>query len=279
MIISKEVKITVNNNRISFYKEIGYINIKQGDSIILPIEFLSLGSLCLVEVECDFCKTKLNRRYSEYLRNIKINNKFCCKKCAPIEYRKNCLEKYGVDNTSKLSETHIKIKKTCLEKHGNEKYRNVEQRQQTKLEKYKGDYSSIVEKSKISCLKKYGVENASQCSKVFSKQQKSRYEIHQYKDTDLFYQGTYEKDFLDKYYNKFEIIKIEPIDYIYEEKNKKYFSDFYLPELNLIVEIKSSYTYEKYKDQNLKKRQTCINIGYNFLFIIDKNYSDFEEFV
>jgi hypothetical protein len=95
----------------------------------------------------------------------------------------------------------------------------------------------------------------------------------------LFYQGTYEKDFLDKYYDKLEIVKIKEINYIYKSKNKKYFSDFYLPMFNLIVEIKSTYTYEKYKEQNLKKKQSCIDLGYNFIFIINKNYSYLETII
>jgi hypothetical protein len=123
-------------------------------------------------------------------------------------------------------------------------------------------------------LKKFGVENASQCPEIFSKQQKSRYEIHKFRDTDIFYQGTYEKDFLDNYYDKLEIQKIKEIDYIFENKNKKYFSDYYLPKYNLIIEIKSSYIFEKFKNQNLVKRQRCIELGYNFLFIIDKNYNE-----
>ena len=62
------------------------------------------------------------------------------------------------------------------------------------------------------------------------------------------------------------------IRYHYQEKNKTYHSDFYLPDYNLICEIKSKYYYEKYIDLNLIKMKICLDKGYNFTFIIDKNY-------
>jgi very-short-patch-repair endonuclease len=228
---------------------------------------------------CDYCGGEVIVKKSEYNRNIKNNGKFSCKKCGPNKYRETCLEKYGVDNITKLCETHDKIKNKCLEKHGDKNFRNIEKTKETKLQKYGKKYSSIVEKIKQSCLKKFGVENASQNPEVFSKQQKRRYEIRNYNNSELFYQGSYEKDFLDKYYNKIEIKKIEPISYRYENKNKKYFPDFYLPDYNLIVEIKSSYIYEKHKKQNLCKRKACINNGYNYIFIINKNYSKFNKII
>jgi len=321
MIISKNSEMKVSNNSINYYKNLGYKNIKQGDLIIIPIDFLSSGSSALVEAECDCCKKiikvsycnynkRKNKEYfcrkcsqtkhninqinkntinakcdycgevisvkkSKYNANIRKNGKFSCKKCGPDKYRETCLEKYGVDNIIKLPKTHDKIKHTCLEKHGNENYRNTEQRDKTILNR-EGGYSSIIEKYKQTCLERFGVENASQCPEIFAKQQKTRFEIHQFRDTDIFYQGTYEKDFLDNYYDKVEITKIKEIDYVFENKNKKYFSDYYIPKFNLIVEVKSSYTYERYEEQNMKKEKSCIDLGYNFIFIIDKNYVDFE---
>jgi hypothetical protein len=231
-----------------------------------------------IDAKCDYCGEIISVKKSKYNRNVKTNGKFSCKKCGPDKYRETCLEKYGVDNIIKLSKTHDKIKHTCLKKHGNENYRNTEQRDKTILNR-EGGYSSIIEKYKQTCLERFGVENASQCPEIFAKQQKRRYEIHQFRDTDIFYQGTYEKDFLDKYYDKVKITKIKEIDYVFENKNKKYFSDYYIPKFNLIVEVKSSYTYERYEEQNMKKEKSCIDLEYNFIFIIDKKYSELEKII
>jgi hypothetical protein len=42
----------------------------------------------------------------------------------------------------------------------------------------------------------------------------------------------------------------------------------------LIVEIKSSYIYEREKKKNEAKKEAAINNGYNFIFIIDKDYTE-----
>jgi hypothetical protein len=58
-------------------------------------------------------------------------------------------------------------------------------------------------------------------------------------------------------------------------KNKIYFPDFYIPKLNLIVEIKSSYFYNLEEEINLTKKSYSELNNYNFIFIIDKDYSNF----
>lgn len=43
----------------------------------------------------------------------------------------------------------------------------------------------------------------------------------------------------------------------------------------MIVEIKSTYIYDYKKEQNESKKEATINNGYNFIFIIDKDYTEF----
>ena len=50
--------------------------------------------------------------------------------------------------------------------------------------------------------------------------------------------------------------------------------DFYLPDYNLIIEIKSSYTYNYDIERNITKKKYSIENGYNFIFIINKDYSE-----
>ena len=236
-----------------------------------------------IEVECVFCGNMITTKKYNYNLKIKNNNKYSCSKCCKEKYKKTCLERYGVDNISKLNKTHIKIKKTCLKKYGDENYKNQEKKEKTNLKKYGCECSlqnsKVREKSKKTCLNRYGFENPTQCPEIFSKQQKSRYNIKKYKNTNIFYQGTYEFDFLDNYYNKINIVKPEPVNYSYCDKNKIYFPDFYLPEYNLIVEIKSSYTFEKYKEKNLEKEKMCLKLGYNFIFIVNKDYNDLNDLI
>jgi hypothetical protein len=191
-----------------------------------------------------------------------------------------CLKKYGVKNTSQLPENRQKAKNTCLKKYGNKNYNNTLKNKQTCLKKYGVEHplqsNKIKQKIKQTCLKKYGVEHISQSEIIHKKQQKSALKIKQYLTTKLHYQGTYELDFLDKFYND-NIENGPTIKYIFENKEKVYFPDFYIKSKNLIVEIKSEYIYNKHLKQNLAKQKACIDQGYDFLFIINKNYNELNE--
>lgn len=66
------------------------------------------------------------------------------------------------------------------------------------------------------------------------------------------------------------------IRYVYNGKSKVYHSDFYIESINLICEIKSKYTYECNEEINDIKKTESINHGYNFLFIIDKDYRELD---
>lgn len=166
------------------------------------------------------------------------------------------VKNYGVKYVFQSDELRNNIKKTKLEKYGNENYNNRN--------------SSIK-----TCIKKFGVENVSQNDNINSKKQKS---LFFRKEFETFtYQGTYELDFLEKYHKI--VKKYKSIKYTFQEKERVYFPDFYQETLNLIIEIKSHYTYEKELEKNLAKQKACIEQGYKFIFIIDKNYEEFDHIV
>ncbi|MCK9416818.1 hypothetical protein M0Q97_09200, partial [Candidatus Dojkabacteria bacterium] len=119
-----------------------------------------------------------------------------------------------------------------------------------------------------------GVENPTQNINIFTKQQLSAFKMKKYEN--LHYQGTYELDFLTKYYT-IDLKNGTTIRYNFENKNSVYYPDFYYEPLNLIVEIKSSYTYEKDLSKNLAKQKACLEQGYDFIFIINKDYSEFDK--
>jgi hypothetical protein len=55
--------------------------------------------------------------------------------------------------------------------------------------------------------------------------------------------------------------------------------DFYIPSLNLIVEIKNSHLAEINKEGIEAKKQATIAAGFNYIMIIDKDYTVFELFL
>jgi hypothetical protein len=216
--------------------------------------------------------------------------------------KETCLEKYGVENPLLNKIIKEKSNKTCLEKYGVESYMNTDEFREISIEFFNKNKNEILEKTKNTNLKKYGVENVfadyqtqqkikqtcldkygvehpAQNEEIFLKTQKSRFKIEKYKDTNIYSQGSYERDFLEKFYDKIEIQRANSVIYIFNEKEHYYHPDYYLPKFNLIVEIKSKYIYELEFEQNILKQQACLNEGYNYIFIIDKNYTEIEKLI
>jgi hypothetical protein len=52
--------------------------------------------------------------------------------------------------------------------------------------------------------------------------------------------------------------------------NKLYFPDFYLPKQNLLIEVKSTYTFEKHKENVFEKCNASIKQGYSIALVILK---------
>lgn len=56
--------------------------------------------------------------------------------------------------------------------------------------------------------------------------------------------------------------------YVYENETHRYYPDIYIKSENRVVEVKSVYTFNKEKEKNLLKRDSVLNQGINFNFII-----------
>ena len=128
-----------------------------------------------------------------------------------------------------------------------------------------------IEKNKMTNLEKYGEVSYTKTDEYLEKTKKTKLKNH--------YQGTYELDFLENYYHKIGIDRGKSIKYDFNGKEHVYFPDFYISELNLLVEIKSRKWYDEHLEKNKVKEKSCIDQGYNFLFVIDKDYSSLDEII
>ena len=116
MILDKNIEIKTTNKNISHYKNLGY-DIKSGDTIVIPISHLPIGSHKKIMVSC-----QCNIKKIEYRLYYKLTNKFTtqyyCNKCKQIKIVKTNLKKYGVSNVFQNIEIKEKIKKTNINKYG-----------------------------------------------------------------------------------------------------------------------------------------------------------------
>lgn len=180
-----------------------------------------------------------------------------------IKRNSNNKEKYGVEHYTQTNEYKKDVKESNMKKYGVEWYMSSK------------DFKN---KSKITNLEKYGVEYNMQNEKTYIKAQINGFKARIHDNTGLFYRGDNEKDFLDYCFNnKIKIRKGKKFSYNFNEKNRVYFSDYFLQDKNLVVEIKSNYYYKKYYEMNVAKMNAARKNGYNFIFIIDKNYNEFEK--
>ena len=246
----------------------------------------------------DDCKKNVKKiklkRYGNENYNNKKKSKLTCLEKYGTEYplqndeikqkgKNTIIKKYGVDSYTKTKEFQEKCKKTCLKKYGVDNYTKTEEFQEryknTCLEKYGVDNytktEEFQERYEDTCLKKYGVIHPLLNDDILHKYHQNLFKKEIYKDIN--YQGSYELDFLVKFNEDFKIERGKMFKYEYNGKIKRYFPDFYLPKYNLIVEIKSNYIYNLAKDINELKKKSVLKKGFNFIFIIDKNYTDFNK--
>jgi hypothetical protein len=180
------------------------------------------------------------------------------------------MERFGVKTNIILPETHKKAIEASITKESKLK------RSKTNLEKYGVDNYTKTKEYTENFIKdnitKFGVEYPAQNIDIHNKTQKSGLKIKDY--NGISYQGTYELDFL-KFceLNNIEVGKPKSVKYRYNNKDKWYHPDFIID--NLLIEIKSDYYYKLMLEKNLAKQESCIKQGYQHIFIINKDYTEF----
>lgn len=211
-----------------------------------------------------YCSKKcMKQHYSE----IKTEKNPMHSKEAKQNQRDTNMERYGVSQNTKRPEIKEQIKQTNLKKYGCE---NVGQNKEIKAQALKHrEATNII---------KYGFKCALSDPKIFEKSQITGRTRKQFRNTDIYYQASYELDFLEKYYDLYPDMQRGPtIKYYFNNEPKNSFPDFYISSLNLVVEIKNSYHAKRDKAQLIAKKEETIKRGYNYIMIINKDYTEFNK--
>lgn len=279
---SSQVRVTVECDNCGIKKEIKiqdyYLSFKNNKYGCNKCKSINYKKTMLEKygVENGF-QLKEIKEQSKETKKIKYGDKNYNNRKKSIE---TCISKYGVENPQQNEKIKEKTENTNLKKYGyNRPAQNLnvqEKSKNTKKLRYGDEFFNNSIKFKKTMLEKYGVVSPMKNYELMIKSQITGLKRKKFKNTELYYQGTYELDFLLKYFNKINIEKGKSIKIIYNNKNTIYYSDFFIPNKNLIIEIKSSYWYKKYYDKNIIKQNTCLNLGYNYIIIIDKSYNELE---
>ena len=217
--------------------------------------------------------------------------------CPGVKSRKKqkLLDTYGVTNVSQIPEVNTRRKETWIEKYGvdnpakaqinKEKIKAAwpetqRKRTNTMLKKYGFEsYSSTQEfntRRKETWIEKYGVDNPVKNKDILHKVMISN-SNSQYLTKSMTlpsgkvirYQGFENKvilELLKSGLKEDDIItgpgNVPRIPYTFNGCQHVYYPDIYIPKFNQLIEVKSKYTWKKYKEKNLAKRQACKDAGF-----------------
>ena len=205
-----------------------------------------------------------------------------------IEKNKQSHIKNWGDYAMRTNEVLMKRNDTCIERYGGVGMASEElfsKMKKTNVEKYGVEYYSSTNDWYDRCVKtaseKYGKEWVSKVDSINAKQQSGGYSYYDFEFPSgkvVRVQG-YEPKVLTKLVVDYDeddiVVGVQNIidcigffHYVYENKTHRYYPDIYIKSENRVIEVKSDYTFNKEKEKNLLKRDSVINKGINFNFII-----------
>lgn len=168
MILDKNINITINSSNFKRFKLLGYDFVKCGQSVLIDVADLSLGSHVKVTAKCVNCHEEKKVEYCNYKNQTK-KSEYYCSDCKLVKSYKTCKDKYGVDNPSQSESIKEKKKSTHFKNYG------VEHTFQSKIN---------IEKRKKTLLKKYNVTHNSQID--FVKESKKQFTDKQLNEWKLY---------------------------------------------------------------------------------------------
>ena len=153
-----------------------YLEQETKDKFGHSLETLSEKSNREILVKCDYCEAVFQTSPKRRKVAHKILANDSCQKCKYIKMKEINRVRYGVDNVFQLESVKEKSKGTCLEKYGVE-YSCRSPEIISKREKAQQDKAEeIRDKFKRTCLERYGVENPSMLREVREKAEKTTLE-------------------------------------------------------------------------------------------------------
>ena len=173
MIIDKIVKVKIGSHNFKWYLSKGYGPFRKNDIITIKIEDLTLGASTRINVKCDFCNIDNNVQYNNYNNQIKksFDNIYSCKKCKDKKTQITNLQKYGVKYIMKNEDMIEKSKKTCFKNYGVNNISKLDSIKNNRKEYMSND--NFKNKSKITWLNKYGVDNPSKNEEIKNMKKKT----------------------------------------------------------------------------------------------------------
>jgi endogenous inhibitor of DNA gyrase (YacG/DUF329 family) len=244
------------------------------------------------EPKCETCGESVN-----FNRGVPYT--YCSKKCKPGTWnqekvRQTVRDKYGVDNVMDVQEIRDKQSESITETWNKKKGSILRKSKKTKLERHGDENYNNPEKMKSTLLLKYGVNSYSKTDEfreiasktaIKTNEENKFLPIEKYEDTDLYYQGSYEKRFLDYCGSKGVLHQLENSKSFKYLKEDRFAGTRHLPDFKFmddyIIEIKSTYIMNLQGGEKVieAKRRAVKVCGMKYLLILDNDFSEFDDII
>jgi hypothetical protein len=293
MILSKKIKIKLNNSTKDHFENLGY-NFEKGKEIEIPLEHLNKGSNYKVEVKCDRCGKIKEIPYRKYLINISNGNYYSCSaKCSKDKIEQSNIKKFGTKNYFQSEEGKLKIKNIIIEKFGVDNISKLENIKQKKLEtKEKSDFLKYKEFYLTKNLNLVKCDKNQKTYTFFCKKCKKEYTISYNLLKNRRYSKTKICTFCNPINKNISGLEIELVNFIRENyygkilENRKiinpYELDIYLPDLKLAFEFNGLYWHNELNKPNnyhRMKSDLCIEKGIQLIHIWEDEWLNKKEIV
>lgn len=246
--------------------------------------------LRLGEPKCETCGESVNFKRG-------VPNRYCSIKCRPGTWnqekvKQTVREKYGVDNVMDVKEIRNKQSKSITETWNNKKGSILKKAKKTRLERHGDENYNNPKKMKATLLSRYGVDSYSKTDEfremasrtVIKTNEENKFlPIEKYEDTDLYYQGSYEKRFLDYCRSKGILHQLENSNAFKYLKEDRFAGTRHLPDFKFgddyIIEIKSTYIMNLQGGEKVieAKRRAVEVSGAKYLLILDNDFNEFDK--
>jgi len=141
------------------------------DIIDVNINDLTTSSSVLITGICEFCKKETIIKFYNYKKQS-IGG-YCCIDCSPLKVKKTNLIKYGTECPLQNIKIIEKTKKTMLKEYGVDNISKLDSIKDDRRENFKTE--NFKNKSKITWLDKYGVDNPSKSDGIKLKKEETTF--------------------------------------------------------------------------------------------------------
>lgn len=117
MILTREINIKINESNHQYYENLGY-EVVFGEVIIIPVDLLPKGSHFKIMCKCDLCGLEKEVIFKNYIKYGNSWGDYKCRKCSEVKRKETLRRNFGVDYPMQNKKILKRTKKTLLNKYG-----------------------------------------------------------------------------------------------------------------------------------------------------------------